>query len=333
MRRCPLESRAANEGAQGEPNIEFSMLQNFPAFRPEDFSRALEEVKGLPDNYRPKPEELQKSVRGYAEVNRMYHAACFDGRRGPYVRMHFNPSVGVDANILTDLSEKFFAQVGDMAAHYKIPKEGYSICIQDKSCLIIKDEYEYFMLAEILDGHLRPTIIGPGCVDSFMTAPVAFVVGFNGKVDVGFMFPIFTVLAFREVVKKVSETPLHELQRIPTPSHGFSLICGAICRSLNDDESGPSWLKNSLAGEDGQCERLKPIFMPSNFNCVSDAVRELTFEGSLHCPIFKVTCDFDGSIQEYKVKLARNTRFGQVTAGAVNVTEKLEDGWNSSPDY
>lgn len=304
------------------------MLQNFPSYSPEDFSKVLEEVRQLPDNYRPQPEELQKAVRGYAEINRLYRAACFDSRRGPYVRMHFNPGVGEEANVLRDLYGKFFAQIRDLADGYGIPAQGYSICVQDKSFLTVEDECEYFVLAEILDGHLRPAIIGPSCVESLKKAPVAFMVGLNSKGDGGYIYPILTNLAYTEVIQKINSTPLHELKQTPTPSHGFSLICEAIRRSLDSSDSPSKWSAHSEPRAAADTGKLDFLYMPSDIEYVSDAVQELAMEGPIHSPVFKVVCNFYGSLHDFKIEFSRRSKFGQVTAVATNVTEKLDDNFN-----
>lgn len=300
------------------------MKSKFEPFAPKDFSPLLEKLKSMPESYFPSDQDLRPSMRGYAEIHKMYRSACFDGRRGPKVKMACNPSDATSLSGLDRLANNFTSEQSAFAHRHGIPANGFSTCIVDRARVEDHGSSSYFLLAETLDSSLRPTLIGPGFVETYSKGPVATVARLladDGKMAVQ---PLFTALAFREMASSLISTPLPELLKVPSPSFGFALICGAIEERLRrpsygnradyrsqfsaneEDDDTECWMPFSTGG--GRSHIL------ADFSLVSESIRAIHFIESQLCPSFSVICDFEGFKKRFEVMLTRNPRNGLVTA-------------------
>lgn len=308
--------------------VSIMTLHNFPPFNPSQFSTMLDEVRKLPENYHPTDAEFGKTLRGHAEINKLYRSACFDGRRGPSVKMHFNPHTASDAEAFNQLFCEFRNEQASFAQQHGIHPDGYATCILDHSLLTEGDESSYFLLVEVLDGNLHPSILGPGSVESFTQGPVAMMIGTTQKPGSEFACPIFTRLAFRELTHRLASTPLAQLQRSPTPSHAYALLCDAIKQHISSPSDSAyrdvygdvTPLEELDVADMGRSQGINFLNMPRDFSFASEAVRHVEDESSYLDPRFKVVCNFDGRVETFVVKFQLNSRWGNINTFASSIS-------------
>jgi|688.fasta_scaffold05602_18 hypothetical protein len=295
------------------------MRGTFKPFRPEDFDSLLKRTASVPDTYFPTALELPKTMRGYAELQKIYRAICLGGRRSETVHLEQNPSDPYGRNVLNILQANFEVE-HTVAAHVAgIVAHSTSVCINNRTSVQSSAGREFFMLAEVLDSSLKPTLLGPGLIETFGTGPVATVLYSRPDDDLAVSTPIFTAMSFREMARTVVTTPLPDLKKLPCPSFGYMLLCEAIYdrvysspRSSGDmgSRGGQAPLHHSEPRLD-LSEQEKLLGMSAEMNEISVGIRKIDRVGTSLTPGFTVECEVDGTLANFEVWFLRNYRTGQ----------------------
>lgn len=291
---------------------------NFRPFPPSDLERYQQNVNDPKPALHPKSQELRSAPRGYAEINLMYRKALF-ARRGSAVHLEFNPKDPVDKEILKRVDREFCQELYVLAQRYEIQKHGFSISLQDRSVITGKDAAEYYLRVEVLDGHLRPTIITDGCVQSFHKAPVAFMVCWDKRAREAFARPMLTTTAFNEVMEQLREAPLSELARFPTPNYGFLMICNAIQKYIDDQD-----VRNRLEFSVDDREYVGQYLSSAReYEEIAKEIVGLEVLGGCYSPRVAVTSVIDGTPTRFELEIKRHFNFGWVAAKVNSVTPLL----------
>lgn len=292
---------------------------NFRPYSPNDLAKLREQLSDDSLSLHPKSDELKNPLRGYAELNQMYQRALFD-RRGTSVRLEFNPKDPIDRDVLKGIETEFSQELYTLAQRYEIRRHGFSISIQDRSVMTGKGAFEYYLRVEVLDGHLRPTILTDGCVQSFQKAPVAFMVCWDRRAREAFARPMLTTTGFNETMAHLRETPLSKLTRFPTPNYAFLTICNAMQKYMDDHDrfSGIDYLVDDreYAGQYLSSAR--------EYEGVAKEILSLEVTGGHYAPRVAVTSLMDGVPTRFDLEVKRHFHFGWVAAKVKQVTPILK---------
>lgn len=300
------------------------MRGTFKPFHPEDFDSLLKRTAAVPDSYFPTNLELPKTMRGYAELQKIYRAICLGGRRGESVHLEQNPSDQYGRTVL-DLLQANFEVDHALAAHVAgIAAHSTSVCINNRSSVQSSSGREFFMLAEVLDSTLKPTLLGPGLVETFGMGPVATVLYSRPDDEVAVTTPIFTAMSYREMARTVATTPLPDLKKLPCPSFGYMVLCEAIYdrvylppSSFEDSDPGGRWASfNQTEPRLDISAKDKLLGMSPEMNEISAGIRSIEPVGTSLTPGFTVECEIDGTPTNFEVWFLRNYRTGQVKGKA-----------------
>lgn len=292
------------------------MKSTFQPFRSEDFNTVLQGPSSRPDDYFSIASGLPKVMRGYAEIHKLYHAACLGGRRGHRVYLHNNPSDNFSRRILNSIQLDFHADHAITSHQLGIAAHSTSVCIINRTCVEHADGREYFVLAETLDSALKPTVLGPGLVETFGMGPVAMVIHARLDTDGVSCAPIFTSMSFREVAQTLATTALQELKEIPCPSYGYALLCQAIHDRIYSPRA-ELWEDEARSFGAGR-ENARSSFqgMSAELLQISAGIRSIKPVGAYLTPKFSVEGQFEGYSESFYVSLIRNARTGQLRGEA-----------------
>jgi len=248
--------------------------------------------------------------RGYAEINALFDRSVVNGRGRGEVRIQRGDISERDHRVLADLQADLMYDIATIANRMDIPQDGYILRVTNRQVAITERGSEYYLLAEILDSDMRPTIIAPGCAESFHTAPVALFVSYSPRSCEPYCAPLITSLAFREMSRHLRDTPLEQLRREKCPSLAYSLICAAIERRQRS--SGNPQVELLAAHNTGM--RLDFCLMPSAAARVSREIVKIDPVDKCFDPMFLITRDSGEGVQVWQVQLRRLGQFGQVSA-------------------
>ena len=300
------------------------MKSTFKPFRPEDFEAVLDKTASVPDSYFPTELELPKTMRGYAELQKLYHAACIGGRRGESLYLEQSPTDEYGRAILKLLQVDFESDHAVAAHVLGIAAHATSVCINNRTSVQSSKGREFFMLAEVLDSALKPTLLGPGLVETFGMGPVATVLYARPDEELVASTPIFTAMSFREMARTLATTPLPDLKRLPCPSFGYLLLCDAIFERVYSAHPGKRYEEHRSGGSLPSSSeprldlsaREMLLGMSPEITELSFGIRKIDPVGTSLTPGFAVECEIDGSPAQFEVWLLRNHRTGQVSGAA-----------------
>lgn len=300
------------------------MKSTFEPFRPQDFDSVLKKTASIPDSYFPTSLELPKTMRGYAELQKIYRAVCSGGRRGESLYIEQTPLDEYGRAILKLLQVEFESDLVVASHVLGIPAHATSVCINNRTSVQSSSGREFFVLAEVLDSALKPTLVGPGLTESFGMGPVATVLYARPDDEIIANLQVFTAMSFREMARTVATTPLSDLKKLPCPSYGYMLLCEAIYDRVYS--APPSGGEEELASHSmwrytsdprlDLSSKEKLTGMCPEMVELSSGIHKITPVGTGLTPGFFVECEIDGIRQNFEVWFLRNYRTGQVRGAA-----------------
>lgn len=284
-------------------------MANFVPFNQTHFRELERQFRELQSPI-PSDHDFRRVPRGYAEINTLFDRSVVNGRGRGEVRIQRGHISERDHRLLADLQADLMYDIATIANRMDIPQDGYILRVTNRQVAITERGSEYYLLAEILDSDMRPTIIAPGCVESFHTAPVALFVSYSPRSCEPYCAPLMTSLAFREMSRHLRDTPLEQLRQEKCPSLAYALICAAIERRQRP--SGNPQVELVSAQNTGT--RLDFYLMPSVAAQVSREIVKIEAINQSFDPMFLITRDSGEGVQVSRVQLRRLGQFGQVSA-------------------
>jgi len=218
--------------------------ERFLPFHPRRHVRALQKIEDLNDLYFPSPREIGPIRMGYAEIRTLFKSHCSGGRRGRAGATEEIFGVPNRTDLLLSEAREmwgsfishFRAEVEHRMGSFGVSRYGYSIQVVDVRCRLDQrtKHLNLYALVELLDGQLNPMLLGGQSVESFYTAPVAYILSCCEDVKSRRARPILTGRAMREAVLSLQDT-VHEgglsaLRRPIRSSFIFNTLCDAIAK-------------------------------------------------------------------------------------------------------
>ena len=284
-------------------------MVNFTPFNQQHFRELERQFQELTSTI-PTEHDFRGVPRGYAEINKLFYRSMANGRRRNEACIQKEALSDHDHKVLATLQSDLGYDIATIAHDMNIPQDGYTLRVTNRQVMITGTGKEYYLLAQILDSDMRSTIIAPGCVESFYSAPVALFVSYSPCSYEPSCAPLVTALAFREMSQRLRNTQLDELKREWCPTFAYSLVCAAIERR----EKPP--VSPSTEGGAGQATglRLDFYFMPPVDVGVSQQIQKIEFVSRYFDPTFSVTRNLGTGVETTHVQLRRSAQFGQVGA-------------------